>query len=59
MVWGSTPSPSPASNGTSRVEVICPNRVCHALAAAGPRSASIRSSGSDSVCGANRRIATR
>jgi len=36
MVCGSTPSPSPASNGTSSVEVICPNRVCHALAAAGP-----------------------
>jgi hypothetical protein len=59
MVWGSTPSPSPASNGTSSVDVICPKRVCHALAAAGPRSASIRSSGSERVWGANRRIATR
>ena len=59
MVCGSTPSPSPASKGTSRVEVIWPNSVCQALTAAGPRSESMRSSGSESVWGAKRRIATR
>ena len=32
-------SPSPASNGTSMVDVSCANSVCQALTAAGSRSA--------------------
>ena len=56
---GLDPSPSPASKGTSSVEVIWPNSVCQALTAAGLRSESIRSSGSESVWGAKRRSAIR
>ena len=52
-------SPSPLSNGVSSVELTRPYSVCQALVAAGARSESMRSSGSLSVCGPNRRIATR
>jgi len=57
IVCGSMPSPE--SNSASSVEVMRPNSVCQALAAAGLRSASMRSSGSVSVWRLKRRADSR